>query len=59
LIKSSNVSALAKPVTLYAGETYPAIEKQLVIRQRQRTKKSGWLKRLLINGRDDDLFNIF
>jgi len=33
---------------LYVGETYPAIEKQLVKRQRQRTKKMGWLKRLFI-----------
>jgi hypothetical protein len=59
LIKSGNIGALAKVVSLYVGETYPDIEKQLVIRQRQRTKKRGWLKRLLINGRDDDFFNVF
>ena len=49
LIKSSNIGALAKIITLYVGQTYPDIEKQLVNRQRQRTKKMGWLKRLLIN----------
>jgi len=48
LIKSSNIGALAKVISLYVGETYPAIEKQLVKRQRQRTKKMGWLKRLFI-----------
>jgi hypothetical protein len=35
-----------------------SISSKLVKRQRQRTKKSGWLKRLLINGRDDDFFNL-
>ena len=49
LLKSSNIGALAKIITLYVGQTYPDIEKQLVNRQRQRTKKMGWLKRLLIN----------
>jgi len=39
LIKSSNIGALAKIITLYVGETYPAIEKQLAKRQRQRTQK--------------------
>jgi hypothetical protein len=59
LIKSSNIGALAKLVTLYIGETYPDIEKQLVKRQRKGTDKRGWLKRLLVNGRDDDFFNVF
>jgi hypothetical protein len=48
LIKSSNIGALAKIITLYVGETYRDIEKQLVKRQRERTKKRGWLKRLLV-----------
>jgi hypothetical protein len=39
LIKSSNIGALAKLVTLYVLETYPAIEKQLVKSQIKRTKK--------------------
>ncbi len=57
LIKSSNIGTLAKLVTLYSGETYPDIEKKLVKRQRKVSKKRGLLKRLLINGRDDDFFN--
>jgi hypothetical protein len=58
LIKSSNIGALAKVISLYVGETYPDIEKQLVKRQRERTKKMGWLKCLLVNDRDDDFFNL-
>jgi hypothetical protein len=54
LIKSSNIGALAKIITLYVGQTYPDIEKQLAKRQRKVTKKMGWLKRLLVNDRDDD-----
>jgi hypothetical protein len=49
LIKSSNIGALAKLVTLYVQETYPDIENKLVKRQRKGTDKRGWLKRLLIN----------
>jgi hypothetical protein len=59
LIKTSNIGALAKIITLYVGETYPDIEKQLVKRQRKATDKRGWIKRLLINGRDDEFFNLF
>src|SRR5436309_12265842 len=51
LLKSSNIGALAKIITLYVGETYTAIEKQIVKRQRKGTKKRGWLKRLLVNER--------
>ena len=58
LIKSSNIGALSKVISLYVGETYRDIEKELVKRQRERTKKRGWLKRLLVNGRDDDFFNL-
>jgi hypothetical protein len=58
LIKSSNIGALSKIITLYIGETYPAIEKQLAKRQRQRTEKRGWIKRLLITGRNDNFFNL-
>jgi hypothetical protein len=57
LIKTSNIGALAKIITLYVGETYPDIEKQLVKTQGKISKKRGLLKRLLINGRDDDFFN--
>jgi hypothetical protein len=28
-------------------------------RQRKGTDKRGWLKRLLVNDRDDDFFNVF
>jgi hypothetical protein len=58
LIKSSNIGALAKLVTLYVGETYPDIEKQFEKSQIKRTKKRGWLKRLLVNGRNDNFFNL-
>ena len=54
LLKSSNIGALAKIITLYVGQTYPDIVK----RQKKGTKKRGWLKRLLVNGRDDDFFNV-
>jgi hypothetical protein len=58
LIKSSNIGALAKLVTLYVGETYPDIEKKLVKRQGKISKKRGLLKRLLINkDGSNDLFN--
>ena len=59
LIKSSNIGALAKLVTLYVGETYPDIEKQFEKRQRKGTDKRGWLKRLLIDKDGNDLFNVF
>jgi len=36
--KNSNIDTLVKSVTLYAEETYPDIENQLVKRQRQRKK---------------------
>jgi hypothetical protein len=58
-IKSSNIGALSKLVTLYVGDTYPDIEKQITKRQRKISKKRGLLKRLLVNGRDDDFFNVF
>jgi hypothetical protein len=34
---------------------YPCIEKQF-LKIQKRANKSGWLKRLLVNGRDDDAF---
>jgi hypothetical protein len=58
LIKSSNIGALAKLVTLYVQETYPDIEKQLVKRQSKGTDKRRWIKRLLINGRNGNFFNL-
>ena len=58
LIKSSNIGALAKLATLYVRETYPVIEKQFEKRQRKGTDKRGWLKRLLVNGRNDNFFNL-
>ena len=58
LIKSSNIGALAKLVTLYVGETHRDIEKQLLKRQRGGTDKRRWIKRLLINGRNGNFFNL-
>jgi hypothetical protein len=58
LIKSSNISALAKIITLYVGETHRDIEKQLAKRQRKGTDKRRWIKRLLINGRNGNFFNL-
>jgi hypothetical protein len=42
---------------LHVGETYTAIEKQLVKRQRKGAKRR-WLKSLLIKDDDTESFNI-